>query len=95
MLKVIDKRVPLAVALVVVLTWKAWSTGKNFDCPALLLSNRSFKPAAWVLIENRDNPVINEVLIMAKASAQDFLEVRLFMATDFDTGILIDMIDYL
>lgn len=32
---------------------------------------------------------------MAKASAQDFLEVRLFMAIDFDTGILIDMIDYL
>lgn len=32
---------------------------------------------------------------MANTSAQDFLDVRLFMATDFNIGILIDMNNYL
>ena len=47
MSKLMAKRVPLLVALLLSLTWKALSTGKNFVCAAFLsLLNKSPSPAA-------------------------------------------------
>ncbi|BBI66225.1 hypothetical protein PKHYL_04160 [Psychrobacter sp. KH172YL61] len=89
-----DKRVPLDVALVLLVTWKALSTGKNFDWDALLLLNKSFKPAACALIDVIDKAVINEVVATVNASTWN-LVARLLIATDCSVGIFIDISYYL